>query len=67
MSEIRREASAIFAELTDALSNAGLDFPELGDGFQLTETGAILLRLRPLTLTEITRLTQALNSSADLS
>ncbi|MCX4746681.1 hypothetical protein OG455_14330 [Kitasatospora sp. NBC_01287] len=61
MSDIRRQVASSFGELTTALTNAGLDLPELGDGFQLTELGTLLLHLRPLTPAEVTQLARALD------
>ncbi|GAA1068874.1 hypothetical protein GCM10009665_73960 [Kitasatospora nipponensis] len=63
MSVARRLAAAALDELAEAIVHVGLDLPALGEGWHLTDDGALLVQLRPLHPAEISRLARALRSS----
>ncbi|MDH6112863.1 hypothetical protein P3T36_002581 [Kitasatospora sp. MAP12-15] len=65
MTNPRRQAAASLAELAEAFTHADLDATDLGAGWHLTETGTLLIQLRPLHPAEITQLATALRTSAD--
>lgn len=60
MNPVRRQFHASVAELTDALAARGVELAPLADGFRLTETGTVLIVLRPLLPAEITQLAKVI-------
>ncbi|WP_329566448.1 hypothetical protein [Kitasatospora sp. NBC_01266] len=60
----RRQAAVALTALTDSVDAANLEIPDLGDGWEITPSGDVLVRLRPLTLPEIVQLAAALRRLA---
>ncbi|MDH6122088.1 hypothetical protein [Kitasatospora sp. GAS204B] len=60
----RRQAVVALEALTDSVNAANLEILDLGDGWVITSSGDILVRLRPLTLSEIVQLAAALRRLA---
>ncbi|WP_329566655.1 hypothetical protein [Kitasatospora sp. NBC_01266] len=60
MTHPRRQVAAALADFTSALTDADVDLPDLGDGWQITHEGTILVQLRPLHLTELHQLARAI-------
>ncbi len=64
MNALRRQAAAALAELNAAAAEAGLGLGDLDAGWQVSASGEILIRLRPLRATEIARLAAAVRPPA---
>ncbi|PYC77747.1 hypothetical protein C7C46_18005 [Streptomyces tateyamensis] len=61
----RRQITAAMTRLSDSVTRAGLDLPDLAEGFRLTDTGQFLIQLRPLSLAELDELTDAFEQLAE--
>ncbi|MBB4925571.1 hypothetical protein [Kitasatospora kifunensis] len=61
---MRRQFAESVNELTEALTERGVELAPLGDGFRLTETGTVLIVLRPLLPAEITQLAKVIRGTA---
>ncbi|MGF1426702.1 hypothetical protein [Kitasatospora sp. LaBMicrA B282] len=51
--------------MTEAISRLGVDLGPLDGGFLVTESGTLLVQLRPLLLTELVHLALAIRAAAE--
>ncbi|MFF7634774.1 hypothetical protein ACFZB9_16690 [Kitasatospora sp. NPDC008050] len=66
MSSLRQQVTNSIAELNEAITDAAVDLDPLDDGWRVTESGAVLIQLRPLGLLEVARLAQAIRGARQL-
>ncbi|GAB2699739.1 hypothetical protein [Kitasatospora kifunensis] len=66
MNSLRQQVTNSIAELNEAINDADADLDPLDDGWIVTDSGAVLIRLRPLGLLEIARLAQAIRGAKRL-
>lgn len=63
MNSLRQQVTNSIAELNEAITEADPDLDPLDDGWLVTDSGAVLIRLRPLGLLETARLAQAIRGA----